>query len=155
MLPVFPAPCGWPSPWCRWFQSWSRPVSQNEPARRSSRRSVLPHLEVLEDRTVPAAFKAGDLVIYRVGDGGSGLQNTGAKVFLDEYQTDGTLVQSIALPSAASGTQKQLIASGTAQSEGLLTRSADGRFLLLTGYAADLGGTTDLAGTSGSAVNRT
>ncbi|NJL10037.1 MAG: hypothetical protein HC908_07305 [Calothrix sp. SM1_7_51] len=61
----------------------------------------------------------------------------------------------IAVPTTASGTNKQLIASGTATSEGLLTRSADGQYLLLTGYARDLGGTGSISGTAGATVGRT
>jgi len=44
------------------------------------------------------------------------------------------LVQSVALPTTGANGAHALIASGTASSEGLLSRSADGRFLVLTGY---------------------
>ena len=57
-----------------------------------------------------AAFTPGNIVIYRVGDGTSSLVNTGNAVFLDEYTPSGTLVQSIALPTADSGTNQTLIA---------------------------------------------
>src|SRR5438874_13483091 len=41
------------------------------------------HLESLEDRAVPSAFTAGDLVVLRVGDGsGSTLSAVGTAVFL-------------------------------------------------------------------------
>src|SRR5437763_1192882 len=112
-------------------------------------------IEELEDRSVPAAFTPGDLVIYRVGSGTGSLVNTGNPVFLDEYASNGTLVQSIALPTTASGSQKQLIASGTASSEGLLTRSTDGQFLTLTGYASDIPAASILTSTASAAVNRT
>jgi uncharacterized repeat protein (TIGR01451 family) len=98
---------------------------------------------------------AQNVVVYRVGDGGAGLVNTGSPVFLDEIRPDGAVVRSTPLPTTASGAQKQLIASGTATSEGLLTRSADGRYLVLTGYARDLGGSGSLAGTAAATVNRT
>ncbi|PYJ00172.1 MAG: hypothetical protein DME25_21345, partial [Verrucomicrobia bacterium] len=42
-----------------------------------------------------AALTPGDLVIYRVGDGTAALGTTAASVFLDEYTTGGTFVQSI------------------------------------------------------------
>ena len=45
-----------------------------------------------------AAFTPGNVVVYRVGDGSGSLVNTGNAVFLDEYTTSGTLVQSIAMP---------------------------------------------------------
>lgn len=95
-------------------------------------------VEVLEDRALPAPFTAGNLVIYRVGDGSTPLVNTGSVVVLDEYTPSGTRVQSIVLPTTASGSNKPLVASGTANSEGLLTRSADGRYLLLTGYGSTI-----------------
>src|SRR3954471_6558150 len=82
-----------------------------------------------------AAFTPGNLVIYRVGDGASALINTGNPVFLDEYTPAGSLVQSLPMPSAAS---PRLIASGTSTSEGLLTRSTDGNYVVLTGYNAPI-----------------
>ena len=100
-----------------------------------------------------AALTPGNIVIYRVGTGSGALGNTGNAVFLDEYTPAGALVQSIALPTAASGANKRLVASGTATSEGLLTRSADGQFLILTGYDAAIP-TTGLAGTTAAAVPR-
>src|SRR6185369_14809263 len=60
----------------------------------------------------------------------------------------GTKVQSIALPTAAVGAQKALVASGTATTDGLLTRSADGACLAVPGYGRDLGtGSGNLATT--------
>ena len=106
-------------------------------------------------RSVAAPFVPGDVVVYRVGDGAGALVNTGNPVYLDEYTTGGTLVQSIPLPTSASGSTHQLVASGTAQSEGQLTRSADGRYLVLTGYASDLPGAAPLSGTPAATVPRT
>jgi len=100
-------------------------------------------------------FTPGNIVVYRIGDGSTGLVNTGSPVFLDEFTPSGTLVQSIALPTAVSGSNKQLIASGTATSEGNLTNSADGRYVLLTGYARNIGGSGSLSGTTSATVNRT
>jgi predicted extracellular nuclease len=92
-------------------------------------------------------FTPGNLVVYRVGSGSGSLLNTGNPVFLDEYTPAGALVQSIPLPTAVSGSNLRLIASGTATSEGLLTRSADGLYIVLSGYDAPIP-TTGLAGTS-------
>src|SRR5215475_9867169 len=100
-----------------------------------------------------APFTPGNLVIYRVGTGTGSLVNTGNPVFLDEYTPAGALVQSIALPTTASAPNRRLIASGTATSEGLLTRSTDGLYIVLSGYDAALG-TSGLAGTTSSAVPR-
>src|SRR5215470_6602323 len=100
-----------------------------------------------------AAFTPGDLVIYRVGTGSGSLSSAATAVFLDEYRPDGTFVQSIALPTADNGANQTLTASGTATSEGLLTLSADGHYLMFTGYDA-APGTASIAGTSSSTVNR-
>jgi hypothetical protein len=100
------------------------------------------------------AFLPGDLVVYCVGNGTGSLVNTGNPVFLDEFTPSGTLVQSVPLPTAASGPNYPLIASGTATSEGFLTQSADGQYLLLTGYGTTIGGTASLSGTSATTVPR-
>lgn len=100
-----------------------------------------------------ATLTTGNLVIYRVGNGSGSLLNTGNPVFLDEYTPAGALVQSIALPTAISGANKRLVASGTAASDGMLTRSVDGQYLIATGYDAALP-TTGIASTSSASVNR-
>jgi hypothetical protein len=107
----------------------------------------------------PAAAVAGpvtpgNLVVYRIGTGTGSLLNTGNPVFIDEFTTSGTLVQSIAMPTTVSGSNKQLIASGTATSEGMLTVSPNGAFVTVTGYATVTGGTASLSGTTSVAVNR-
>jgi hypothetical protein len=102
-----------------------------------------------------ASFTSGNIVVYRVGDGTAALASTGSAVFLDEYTPGGMLVQSVGLPTTVSGSNNQLIASGTASSEGLLTRSSDGHYLLLTGYARNLGGSGSLSSTTSAAVPRT
>jgi hypothetical protein len=95
-----------------------------------------------------AIFVAGNLVIYRVSTnvGQQTLSDDGNQVFLDEYTPAGVLVQSIALPSTGGGVK--LVADGTDVTEGLLTRSPDGRFLALTGYNSTIGGGTPLVNTS-------
>lgn len=101
-----------------------------------------------------APFTNGNVVIYRVGDGGSSLLNTGAPVFLDEYTPAGVLVQSIAMPTVVNGAHKRLVASGTATSEGLLTRSADGRYLVASGYDATPPFASSISGSTSATVNR-
>ncbi|HEY1684731.1 MAG TPA: hypothetical protein VGG19_08215 [Tepidisphaeraceae bacterium] len=100
---------------------------------------------------------AGDVVIYRVGDGTTPLVNTGSAVFVDEYTPTGTLVESIPLPTttdAATG-QNALVASGTATSEGLLTVSPNGQYIALTGYDSAIGANGNLSGTASTVVPRT
>ena len=93
-------------------------------------------------QTVKAqAFGANDALIYRAGDGTTAIaSNIGALVFLDEYTTGATptLVQSISLPTAfgtpfTAGSIIGLVASGNSSSEGELSLSADGQYVVLTG----------------------
>src|SRR5260221_102810 len=93
-----------------------------------------------------SAFTPGNVIVYRVGDGVTALGSTATAVFLDEYTPAGTLVQSVAMPTTPSGSNRRLTASGAATSEGFLTLSSDGKFLALTGYDAALG-TAAIAGT--------
>ena len=101
-----------------------------------------------------ASFTTGNIVVYRVGDGSAALASSGTAIFLDEYATTpGTAVQSIALPTTTAGSNRRIVASGTASSEGLLTRSTDGRFIVLTGYDAALA-TASLTTSTSATVNR-
>ncbi len=100
------------------------------------------------------AFTAGNLAIYRVGDGASALINTGNSVFIDEYTTAGVLVRSIALPTAPAGAQGSLVSAGSSTSEGLLTRSSDGTVLLATGYNATLPNAVNLTSSTSATINR-
>src|SRR5882724_11589061 len=100
-----------------------------------------------------AGFSQGNVVVYRVGDGTATLSANAAPVFLDEYTPTGSLVQSIALSPAPAAPNRQLTASGSATTEGFLTLSADGRFIVFTGYDA-AAGTSALPGTSAATVNR-
>jgi hypothetical protein len=97
----------------------------------------------------------GNLMIYRVGDGTVALANTGNPVFVDEYTTSGTLVQSIAMPISTVGANRELVANGTATSEGFLALSADNQYLMLVGYAATIPYASNLATTSSATVPRT
>ncbi len=99
------------------------------------------------------AFSPGTLVVYRVGDGTTNLVSSGSPVFLDEYTTNGALVQSIAMPTNAAGRNYPLIASGTATSEGLLARSVNNRCLVVTGYGTTTG-VASLSGTTAASVPR-
>ena len=88
-----------------------------------------------------ARFTGGDVVVYRVGTGASALSNAAAPVFLDEYGPTGTAIQSIPLPTTTSEGNTRLTATGQSRSEGLIDRSADGRFIAVTGYDAAPGAT--------------
>jgi Bacterial Ig-like domain (group 3)/Protein of unknown function (DUF3616) len=100
------------------------------------------------------ALTPGNLVVYRVGDGSTALSGTAAPVFLDEYTPSGTLVQSIAMPTASGGGNNALVASGSASSEGLLSLSSDGRYLVAPGYDTAVG-TTKISSSASTAIPRT
>lgn len=78
----------------------------------------------------------GNIVIYRVGDGVAPLGSLGTPVFLDEFTTAGTLVQTI--PVSTTGAT-QMVAVGNATTEGIISRSQDGTKLVFTGYRAAVG----------------
>ncbi|MBL8521953.1 MAG: hypothetical protein JNK75_14950, partial [Betaproteobacteria bacterium] len=101
-----------------------------------------------------APFTPGNIVVYRIGDGSAALASTATAVFLDEYTTSGTLVQTIALPTVVNGAHKRLTASGTATSDGYISRSTDNRYIVATGYEAALG-TASITTTSAATINRT
>ena len=103
---------------------------------------------------VYSPFTPGNVVVYRVGTGSTVLTSASTAIFLDEYNPAGTLVQSITMPTAAgSGGNFPITASGTASSEGLLSLSADQRYILAPGYGA-APGVSGVASTTSASVNR-
>lgn len=86
-----------------------------------------------------AAVDPAHVVVYRVGEAGGSLTNAAAPVFLDRYTTDGTLEGTVSVPTASSGAQHALTASGRSRSEGRLSLSPDGTLLAFTGYDAPVG----------------
>jgi BACON domain-containing protein len=97
-------------------------------------------------------FTPGNIVIYRVGDGTQPLTNGGNSIFLDEYMTNGTYVQSLPMPTSFFGGYYPLISDGQTVAEGAISRSQDGRFLVLMGYGAPLGFLTNGAISSSASV---
>ena len=92
-----------------------------------------------------APFTPGNIVVSRAGDGsafhtGDGFpwqSNDAAAAFLDEYTPSGTLVQSVALPTEPNGSgQRALTLNWDDTNQGFVTRSVDGRYLLIAGYDA-------------------
>jgi hypothetical protein len=76
-------------------------------------------------------FAAGNLAVLRIGDGVETLGSSGDSIFIDQFTTNGTLAGSLAIPD---NDTNALLVSGSATSEGALTRSADGRLLVIGGY---------------------
>src|SRR5712692_3001895 len=97
-------------------------------------------------------FTAGNVVVYRVGDGSVALSGVAAPIFLDEYTPGGTFVQTVAMPTSGNGSNKRLVASGWATREGEMARSADGRYLAGSGYDAATG--TTVTSATSATVNR-
>ena len=100
-----------------------------------------------------APFTPGNFVVAVVGDGTGSLSSVATQVSLLEYTPAGVLVQTVVLPTTASGANHVLTVSGSATSELNLTRSGDGRYLVLTGYDAAVG-TSGVASTAVATVNR-
>ncbi|WP_216690203.1 IPT/TIG domain-containing protein [Hymenobacter siberiensis] len=84
-------------------------------------------------------FTPGNIVVTRVGDGTATLTAVATVIYLDEYTPAGVLVQSVALPTAVTGNNRILTASGNSTSELVLSRTGNGRSLLLAGYGTSPG----------------
>jgi|GEM_PF-3232387 len=92
-----------------------------------------------------------NLVVVRVGDESQALANTGNTVFLDEYTTNGFLIQTIAIPDSGSSA---LVMSGTATSEGALSRSPDRKYLTFAGYNIARPHSSSVSGATSASVPR-
>ena len=101
--------------------------------------STVPDQQPAADMLVPVPTT--DFVVLRIGDGNSTLTSAATAGFIERRKiADGSIVgQPLALPTAVSGANKQLTFSGLATNEGYLSRSTDGKYLLVAGYAANPG----------------
>jgi hypothetical protein len=82
--------------------------------------------------TVPTEF-----LVLRVGSGNAPMQNnvaTPAFIELRKIADGSPMGQGFALPTAINGNQYPLTLSGSGASEGALSRTTDGRYVLLAGY---------------------
>jgi hypothetical protein len=104
---------------------------------------------VYEQAVQAQTFGAGDVFVYRVGDGtnnliappgnpNAGAASIGSTIFVDEYTSAGTLVQSIILPTAdGTGSQSAIhavVGNGQQSTTEQLSLSGDGQYLFLVGY---------------------
>lgn len=108
------------------------------------------------DMTTPPVGTPSRFVVVRIGTGGTAaLNNDATATFLETRQIgDGALVgNALAMPVAASGSNRPLTLSGLASVEGQLSRSSDGRYLILAGYAA-APGAKDISTSSSATYNR-
>jgi hypothetical protein len=98
--------------------------------------------------SVTCSVPAARVVVLRAGDGTTALSSAAAAVTLDTYgvgSTGGALISSVAVTG--------LTIAGSSGSEGFLSRSADGRYVVFAGYDA-AAGTAAVAGTTASATAR-
>jgi hypothetical protein len=88
-----------------------------------------------------ASFTSGNIVLLKVGDGSTTLSSSAFPVSLMECNPNisPSSVQTVSVPTSASGSNNRLTQSGTATSEGNLSLSGDGRYLLFGGYDAATG----------------
>jgi len=70
----------------------------------------------------------------------NGTSSAGTAIVLEERTLDGTVIGTpTALPTTASGGNLAIVESGSASSEGSLSLSGDGRYLIVAGYNAPVG----------------
>ncbi len=102
-----------------------------------------------------AQLTTGRLVVLQAGNGSSPLVSTGNPVFLKEYLCSAT-AQSVptaivALPATG---LNRLVISGSAATEGLITRSADSTFIVIPGYDTSATNTTALPASGSTGIKR-
>jgi len=101
-----------------------------------------------------SAFTAGNILTLRVGEvGGTTLSTNSAPVFIDEYTTTGTLVQSVPMPFVTSGSNRKFTMSGTSTTEGFLNLSPDGQYLTFGGYD-NIPGVIGISSSTATGTNR-
>jgi hypothetical protein len=99
-------------------------------------------------------FGAGSLVVVRYGDGSASLTSSSAAAFLEERSpVDGSLIQAIALPTAASGANGACTVAGSSTAEGFLTLASNNQYLLMGGYNT-VPATGSVASTAPATVSR-
>ena len=104
--------------------------------------SYVSNQAILTIGAIPTAFTSGNLVVLRAGSGTGTLSSGSNTVYLDEYTTSGTLVRSVAMPNTTPGSN---ILLGNSVEEGYLTKSSDGQYLTMVGYAKSGGSSSSAA----------
>ncbi|MEI6882440.1 MAG: hypothetical protein WCK82_14065, partial [Bacteroidota bacterium] len=101
--------------------------------------------------TLSAQFTSGNVVVLQAGDGSSTLANTGNPILLKEFTPAGAAGITVTVPSTGAN---PMVISGSATSEGLLSRSQDGSLLVFGGYAQALPNATSITGATALTINR-
>jgi hypothetical protein len=95
-----------------------------------------------------------DLYVTQVGDGSAALTNASTAAFVQKFSdAGGTPLTTIAMPTAASGSNLPLTFSGSATSEGFISLSGDGNYLMVGGYGV-APGTAAVPATASATVPR-
>ncbi len=94
-----------------------------------------------------------NLVVLRQGDGAATLTANGNSVYLDQYTTSGTYVNTVSIPDSGPSALVQNVTSTDATFDAL-TRSPDGWFLAVAGYATNLNFGSSLNAASSAVVPR-
>jgi hypothetical protein len=79
---------------------------------------------------------AQQLAVVRVGDGIAALTSAATPAFVERRTPTGSLISTLALPTAESANNHILTLSGTATTEGHIRLSSNGQFVTLAGYDA-------------------
>lgn len=98
-----------------------------------------------------AQFTLGNLVVMKIGDGVSTLTSTGNPIIFNEYNTSGVLTYSVPVPSTGTNA---LVIRGNATSEGYISLSADGNYIVFGAYMQALPSASVLNTSSASNINR-
>jgi hypothetical protein len=99
-------------------------------------------------------FTPGNLVVLQAGDGSAVPGSAATAYFLKEIRiSDGATIQTIPMPTTASGNQRAFTGTGSSTTEGGLALSGDGRYLLAGGYDAPVG-TAGIGTSTSAAFNR-
>jgi len=101
-----------------------------------------------------AACNALTFRVVRVGTGTGALGSGATAAFVEERRLDGSVVATVALPTAAAGSNHMLTMSGSATSDGCLSLSADGHYLAVAGYDATVGTATVVSSTNNRVAGR-
>ena len=108
-------------------------------------------LALISVNTASAQFTTGNVTVLQVGDGVATLTNTGNQIILKEFTPLGVPAFSLAVTATSTNA---LVNSGTATSEGALSLSSNGKYLVFGGYNVPTSNTISLSGSSGSVIPR-
>lgn len=120
--------------------------------RRSAFAAALITLAAVLGQAQAAPFAPGNLVVTQIDFADVWGDNAG-QVNLQEFTTTGAPVQTLAMPTTVNGANRRLTMAAGMFRQGHLSRSVDGRYLVMGGYDADVG-YPFVATTWASEVNR-